>query len=105
MRTIAAWYGGTLTRDEATREAERAERIWRVVGFHKWFVYERTSGEVIGRGGLSPIRIDESDGAIRAFLPTEPWVEEPFGNDPANSLARRWAEIGWAFRGAFWGRG
>jgi RimJ/RimL family protein N-acetyltransferase len=102
---IAEWYAGKLTRDEAQREAESAERIWRVVGFHKWLVYERTSGEVIGRGGLSAMRVSEADGAIRAFLPTEPWVEEGFGNDPANPLARRWAEIGWALRRPFWGRG
>lgn len=103
---IAPWYAGKLTRDEATREAERAERTWRVFGFHKWLIYERASGEVIGRGGLSAMRVNESDGAIRAFLPKAPWVEERFGNDDTpNPLARRWAEIGWALRGPFWGRG
>ncbi len=44
-------------------------------------------------------------GAIRSFLPQAAWADEWFGNNEADPLARRWAEIGWALRGEYWGRG
>ncbi len=44
-------------------------------------------------------------GAIRSFLPQAAWADEWFGNNGADPLARRWAEIGWALRGEYWGRG
>ena len=57
--------------------------------------------------GLSAIHLHAYNGAIRSFLPQEVWVDEWFGNNEADSFsfARRWAEIGWALRSAYWGRG
>ena len=102
---IASWYAGKPTREEAQRDVNEAQRIWNIIGFHKWLVYERESGTVVGRAGLSAMRLHAYNGAIRSFLPQEVWVDEWFGNNEADSFARRWAEIGWALRGAYWGRG
>jgi RimJ/RimL family protein N-acetyltransferase len=102
---IAEWYEGKPTREEAQRDANEAGRLWNSIGFHKWLVYERASGKVVGRGGLSAMRLHAHDGAIRSFLPQEAWADEGFGNDEAGPLARRWVEIGWALRGEYWGRG
>lgn len=102
---IAAWYGGKPTRDEAQRDTHEAERIWNTTGFHKWLMYERDSGEVVGRAGLSAMRLHAYDGAIRSFLPPDAWADEWFGGNQADPFARRWAEIGWALRGEYWGRG
>ena len=102
---IAEWCGGKPTRAQAQRDADEGERIWRTIGVHKWLVYERASGTVVGRGGLSVIRLDAHDGAIRSFLPPDAWADEGFGADGDLVFARRWAEIGWSLRGAYWGRG
>ena len=102
---IAAWYAGKPTREEAQRAANEAARIWNSIGVHKWLVYERESGTVLGRGGLSVMRLHAHDGAIRSFLPPAAWADEWFGTNEAAPLARRWAEIGWALRGEYWGRG
>jgi RimJ/RimL family protein N-acetyltransferase len=74
---VAQWYGGSWTQERAQREAVRFGSAWRTRGFHKWMAYGRTSGELIGRGGLSTAMVDG---------------EEQL-------------EIGWTLRGAFWGQG
>jgi ribosomal-protein-alanine N-acetyltransferase len=73
---VAEWYG-EWTREGAAREVARMANGWRTDGVHKWMAYDRGTGELIGRGGLSRIEID---GAIRL-------------------------EIGWVLHGRFWGRG
>lgn len=102
---IDAWYVGKPTHAEAQQAANDAERSWTSLGFQKWLVYERDSGALVGRGGLSAMRLDAYDGAIRSFLPSEAWVDEGVGDLASDRLARRWAEIGWALRGQHWGRG
>ncbi|MDT0442427.1 GNAT family N-acetyltransferase [Streptomyces johnsoniae] len=73
---IARWYGAWSTED-ARAAAAAMGRAWRTEGIHKWLAYDRGTGELIGRGGLS---LAEVDGARRL-------------------------EIGWAVREALWGRG
>jgi RimJ/RimL family protein N-acetyltransferase len=102
---VSEWYAGKATREEAHRFVDVALRIWHSIGVHKWLVYERASGTVVGRGGLSVMRLDAHDGAIRSFLPPDAWADEGVGTDEGSLFARRWAEIGWALRGAYWGRG
>jgi RimJ/RimL family protein N-acetyltransferase len=101
---VDAWYVGKPTHAEAQHAVDNAERNWNVLGVHKWLVYERDSGALVGRGGLSAMRLLAYDGAIRGFLPPDAWADEGV-SDTADPLARRWAEIGWALRGPYWGRG
>jgi RimJ/RimL family protein N-acetyltransferase len=101
---IAEWYAGKPTREEAEREVGLLEAAWRRIGVHKWLAYDCESNEVVGRGGLSAMPVGPS-GDLRSFMPREPWADESFGDDESGLLARRWAEIGWALRGKFWGRG
>jgi RimJ/RimL family protein N-acetyltransferase len=54
---VAEWYG-EWTRESAEREAARMAEGWRTDGVHKWFAYDRGTGDLIGRGGLSRIAID-----------------------------------------------
>jgi RimJ/RimL family protein N-acetyltransferase len=96
---------GKPTRAQSQRVADEVGSIWHSIGVHKWLVYERASGTVAGRGGLSVVRLDAHDGAIRSFLPSDAWADEGFGADREVVFARRWAEIGWTLRGAYWGRG
>ncbi|MDT0345463.1 GNAT family N-acetyltransferase [Streptomyces litchfieldiae] len=100
------WYGGEMpTLEQAGQWATFMGDSWRLHGVHKWIAYDRKTGEVVGRGGLSRTPVDDDWGQIYDFLPAEPWVRVAHGvHDPFVAHAN-WVEIGWALRGAFWGRG
>src|SRR5947209_14164930 len=103
---VAEWYAGRPTREEAQADVTRLARTWNVVGVHKWLAYERDSGDVVGRGGLSSIPVDSGSGkAVVELLGSAPWLLESIDDGNGNRLARNWLEIGWALRGQFWGRG
>lgn len=100
------WYGDerpSLARVE--RQARFMGDSWRLHGVHKWIAYDRLSGEVVGRGGLSRTPVDDDWGQIHAFLPKEPWARVPYGIGRPFRAHAHWLEIGWALRGRFWGRG
>jgi len=78
---------------------------WRCHGVHKWIAYDRVSGEVVGRGGLSRTPVDDDWGQLYAFLPAEPWVRAAHENRHPFTAHANWLEIGWALRRGFWGRG
>jgi len=103
---VSSWYDNHKpSLAEAEQRAALMGDAWRLHGVHKWIAYDRVSGEVIGRGGLSRTPIDDDWGQLYAFLPDEPWVRVPHpGRHPFVAHAH-WLEIGWAVRRAFWGRG
>ena len=48
------WYGTEKPRPEQVRRwADFMGRSWQLHGVHKWMAYDRASGEIVGRGGLS----------------------------------------------------
>jgi len=65
-------------------------------GVHKWMAYDRVSGEVVGRGGLSRTPVDEDWGQIYSFLPAEPWVRVDHESHRPFLAHANWLEIGWA---------
>jgi RimJ/RimL family protein N-acetyltransferase len=75
--SVAAWYWGRYTAQQAERAAADMGRAWHTRGVHKWLAYHRETGELVGRGGLS--------------YKTLEGVE--------------WLEVGWLLRGAYWGNG
>jgi RimJ/RimL family protein N-acetyltransferase len=90
---VAAWWGGSWTTAEAHRTAARMANGWRADGVHKWMAYDRGSGELVGRGGLSRMEADgETTRRIRSALPGGRW-------------ARDRLEVGWTVRSGLWGRG
>jgi RimJ/RimL family protein N-acetyltransferase len=100
------WYGNEKPGlEQARQRAKFMGESWGLHGVHKWIAYDRASGEVVGRGGLSRTPVDDDWGQLYAFLPAEPWVRA------AHEVARpfvahaSWLEIGWALRRGFWGRG
>jgi RimJ/RimL family protein N-acetyltransferase len=103
---VAQWYGGWKpSRDEAAQLAASMGRAWRDLGVHKWVAYDRTSGVLIGRGGLSRTPVDDDWGQIYAFLPAEPWIRTPHEGTDAGAVHAHWLELGWALRSQFWGCG
>jgi RimJ/RimL family protein N-acetyltransferase len=100
------WYG--QERPDMTWAEERAALwgdLWNRHGIHKWIAYDRLSGDVVGRGGLSRIPVDDDWGQIHAFLPNEPWVRFSSADGPGPAVHTDWFEIGWALRGRYWGQG
>ena len=102
---VAHWYQWWPTRPEIDLWATEIETAWRTYGFHKWLAYERASGEVVGRGGVAPVPIDDDWGQIRRFLPAESWVDDPHPVTAGGRVHACWVEIGWALRRSFWGHG
>jgi RimJ/RimL family protein N-acetyltransferase len=74
---VAAWQGSRLTAQAADRWAQRGQRGWEREGVDKWMAYDRATGELVGRGGVSR---SELDGQSRL-------------------------EISWTVRSDRWGRG
>jgi RimJ/RimL family protein N-acetyltransferase len=99
------WYGNRPSIEQAEQQAEFMGDSWRLHGVHKWIAYDRVSGEVVGRGGLSRTPVDDDWGQIYAFLPAEPWVRTAHEARRPFIAHADWLEIGWALRREFWGRG
>ena len=74
---VAEWYGGVWTLEKAQREATSMASAWETDGVHKWMAYERSTGALVGRGGLSRIQF----------------------------AGQERLEIGWALLRPFWGQG
>lgn len=93
------------SREQAERRARFMGESWRLHGVHKWIAYDRMSGEVVGRGGLSRTPVDDDWGQLYALLPPQPWVRAAHGSREPFVAHANWLEIGWALRREFWGRG
>ncbi len=57
------WYGnGKPSLGQAEQWAALMGDSWRLHGVHKWIAYDRVTGEVVGRGGLSRTPVDDDWG-------------------------------------------
>jgi RimJ/RimL family protein N-acetyltransferase len=100
------WYGTQKpSLDQAQQWATFMGESWRLHGVHKWIAYDRVSGEVAGRGGLSRTPVNDDWGQIYAFLPAQPWVRAVHEIRSPFVAHANWLEIGWALRREYWGRG
>jgi RimJ/RimL family protein N-acetyltransferase len=103
---VAYWYDNQKPNlGQAEQWAGFMGDSWRHHGVHKWIAYDRDSGEVVGRGGLSRTPVDDDWGQLYAFLPPEPWVRAALENHRPFIAHANWLEIGWALRRKFWGNG
>ncbi|WP_250003770.1 GNAT family N-acetyltransferase [Actinoplanes sp. M2I2] len=93
------------THEQVERTAAALGESWQLHGVHKWLAYDRRSGEVVGRGGLSRTPVDDDWGQLYAFLPGEPWVRAAHPSRRPYVAHAHWVELGWAVRGAFQGHG
>jgi RimJ/RimL family protein N-acetyltransferase len=80
-------------------------RSWRSHGVHKWIAYDRATGEVVGRGGVSRTPVDDDWGQLYALLPAERWVRAAHESRRPFVAHANWLEIGWALRREFRGLG
>jgi RimJ/RimL family protein N-acetyltransferase len=88
---VAEWYAGEWSTARAEEFARGCARGWSVDGVGKWIAYDRATGRLVGRGGLSRM----TNGAVNAqisALAGPAWAAERL-------------ELGWAVREEFRGRG
>lgn len=65
VRRTMPWYDGWRpSRDEADAHAGWIGESWNRHGVHKWLAYDRDTGEVVGRGGLSRTPVDDDWGQL-----------------------------------------
>lgn len=90
---VADWYAGTWTHAEASRNATAMAAAWLADGVSKWMAYERATGALVGRGGLSRI------------APDSPVVDPIAERLPGSSWRDDRIELGWALLAAGRGHG
>jgi hypothetical protein len=67
---VAAWHGGRWTVEAAHRRAAAMGRAWETAGVGKWIAYDRSTGELVGRGGLGRVGTDaERAQQVASVLP------------------------------------
>jgi RimJ/RimL family protein N-acetyltransferase len=102
---VARWYDGRPTPEAVEAQAAAIGRAWQRHGVHKWMAYDRVTNELIGRGGLSRVPVDDDWGQIHSLLPPdEAWVAMSM-HTPVDVVHARWLEIGWALLPTHWGNG
>ncbi len=91
---VAEWFAGTWSLTDADRNARSMAAGWNDDGVSKWMAYERDTGALVGRGGLSRLAPDAAvTGAIASVL----------GDDDWRAGAR--LELGWSLLSAHHGKG
>jgi RimJ/RimL family protein N-acetyltransferase len=88
---VAQWYAGEWSTERAEAFAQGCARAWTVDGVAKWIGYERRTGTLAGRGGLSRLASGAAGSQIAALV-RPGWAEHRL-------------ELGWAVLEAFRGRG
>ncbi|WP_446663520.1 GNAT family N-acetyltransferase [Flexivirga sp. B27] len=100
------WYSERCpTRADVEELATGMGESWTRHGVHKWLAYDRSSGDVIGRGGLSRTPVDDDWAQVYRFLPPDDWVSVSYDEPEPYVAHANWLELGWALRRRFWGRG
>lgn len=90
---VAAWYG-QLSRADIDELAANMHTGWEEAGASKWIAYHRSTGELIGRGGLS------------RMTPSHPMTEQiRAALGPASTWSETRLELGWALIDDHWGNG
>jgi RimJ/RimL family protein N-acetyltransferase len=90
---VAVWHGGRWSMEFARRWAAAMARSWAADGIGKWVAYDRRTGALVGRGGLSRLPATAPvTGQVAALLPGEAWLADRL-------------ELGWTVRSELWGQG
>jgi RimJ/RimL family protein N-acetyltransferase len=91
--TVAEWYAGAWSPEQARAFAATCQQAWISSGVSKWMAYERDTGSLVGRGGLSGLSSDD------------PVTDQIAALTDGDSWRGQRLELGWALVGAYRGRG
>jgi RimJ/RimL family protein N-acetyltransferase len=58
---VAEVWSGKWSRAEAETYVAECERAWVRDGIHKWVAFDRDTSDLVGRGGLSRLRVDATE--------------------------------------------
>ena len=88
---VAAWHAGRWTARMAEERAAAYRAAWQADGVSKWLAYDRGTGGMVGRGGLSRVNLGGRDRlevgwTVRADL---------WGNGYATEIGRAGLEFAW----------
>lgn len=90
---VADWYAGRWADSRAHDYAAGMGAAWESRGVGRWMAYDRDTGELVGRGGLSRLAPDaDVTRQIAAALPGSGWERDRL-------------DLGWSLRSGWWGRG
>ncbi|GAA3078598.1 RimJ/RimL family protein N-acetyltransferase/8-oxo-dGTP pyrophosphatase MutT (NUDIX family) [Kribbella aluminosa] len=89
---VARWYDGSLSPDEAAVRVAEHQAGWERDAVGKWLAYDRVTGELAGRGGLSRMPADSPTASAIATLVGPEWAADRL-------------ELGWALVESARGRG
>jgi RimJ/RimL family protein N-acetyltransferase/8-oxo-dGTP pyrophosphatase MutT (NUDIX family) len=90
---VAEWYAETWSAEESVLRAAAMQVAWERDGVSKWMAYERATGTLVGRGGLSRLAPDsEVTASISALLGDDAWQVDRL-------------ELGWALLSEARGQG
>ncbi|MEV6417101.1 GNAT family N-acetyltransferase [Kribbella sp. NPDC051718] len=118
---VAQWYDETWSTEESVRRAAGFQSRWESNGVSKWMAYDRSTGALVGRGGMERMAADsEVTAKIAALLDDGPLRGQPGAGGPGagglgdgelglGGLGGAWAadrlELGWALLSSSRGRG
>jgi RimJ/RimL family protein N-acetyltransferase len=89
---VAEWGLSIWTPIKVAEFAQAYHLAWHQAGVGKWIAYERTSGALVGRGGLSQLAADSPLGSQLGPLAGSRWSEQRL-------------EVGWHLLSAYRGKG
>lgn len=99
---VADWYAGAWSTEESVRRSAGFQARWEADGVGKWMVYERSSGALVGRGGMERMAADAEVTAKIARLLDDSRLGDSWSG-------RAWLtdrlELGWALLGSARGQG
>ena len=87
---VANALGGPRSRDDVAKSIHNERRHWQEQGFGPWVVIDRTSGSVLGRGGIRRARVRDAD-EVELFYAVSSSL---WGRGIATSLARSAVALG-----------
>jgi ribosomal-protein-alanine N-acetyltransferase len=88
---VARWLGGISSPGQTQRRLERELEHWRVHGFGRWALFDRVTGEFVGRGGFRRVEVEGRPEVELGYA----IVPERWGEGLATELSR--AAVGIAF--------
>jgi ribosomal-protein-alanine N-acetyltransferase len=87
---VAVWLGGVSTAEEVEQRLARELEHWTAHGFGRWALFDRETGQFVGRGGL---RVVEIEGKAEVELGYA-IVAERWGQGLATELSEAAVRIG-----------
>lgn len=90
---IATWFAGAWSREVAAAFAGGCARSWSIDCVCKWIAYDKATGDLVGRGGLSRMPVEATSTAqINTLLRDPGWMADRL-------------EVGWSISTPYQRRG